>query len=131
MIGVLLVLEYDFYVSTYNGSTITTDVWGVYEQRARACLDRFKRIYRVSAPAGVGADEAESMAICAIADVEAQADIVASSELGLAPAAERGRAGASSFASLLAQAVDVTPKGRALASYRAAQLYLDIYRGVG
>lgn len=124
-------LEYDFYVGKYNGSTITTDVWGVYEQRARARLDRYKRIYRVTAPAGTDAEEAESMAICAIADVEAQADIVASSELGLAPAAERGRAASASFTTLLAQAVDVTPKGRALASYRAAQLYLDIYRGVG
>lgn len=124
-------LDYDFYVGVYNGKTIPTDVWPVYEQRARALLDRYRRIYRVTTPDGADETEAESMAICAMADVEAQADLVASSEIGLLPAAERGRASSASFTNLLAQSVDVTPKGRARASYDAARLYLNIYRGVG
>jgi hypothetical protein len=123
-------LGYDYYVGLYNGNSITEDEWPRYEQRARALLERYRRIYHVTAPDGVDPFDAESMAVCAMADADHDADLVINGEAGGVQSASIGSVSVT-YGGTTAQAVDVSPAGRARASYRAALMYLDIYRGVG
>jgi hypothetical protein len=104
-------------------------MWPVYEQRAAETLERYKRIYRVKAPEGIEPFEADGMAICAMADCEYEADAVASGTAGAVASAHIGSVSVS-YANMLAASVDVTPAGRARARYRAAQRFLEIYRGL-
>ena len=114
-------VEHEFYILEYHGASISSpDEWYTYESRAAAQLERYKRIYTVSAPD----ENAESMAICAMADAFYAFDSVAngwniqSASIGSVSA---------SYGST--PSIDISPKGQAKELYRCACLYLDIYRG--
>ena len=114
-------VEHDFYQFKYHGdSIIDPDDWRRYEARAEAQLARYKRIYNVSSPD----ENAEAMAICAMADAFYAFDAVANG----------GNVQSASIGSVSASygnppSIDVSPKGQAKELYRCACLYLDIYRG--
>ena len=118
-------VTYDFYANTYRGSSIPGADWPLFEARAAEQLARYKRIYTVTAPD----ENAEAMAICAMADA-----------LAYFAAAQNGTGGAVASASIgsvsvsyagAASVVDLSPKGQSRELYRCASQYLEIYRGVG
>ncbi|MCI7638728.1 MAG: hypothetical protein MSS60_02740 [Clostridiales bacterium] len=114
-------VEHEFYLFKYHGVSISSpDEWYTYESRAAAQLARYKRIYTVSAPG----ENAESMAICAMADAFYAFDSVANG--GNVQSASIGSVSASYGST---PSIDVSPKGQAKELYRCACLYLDIYRG--
>lgn len=116
---------YDFYAFKYRGSSIPPEDWDMFEARASDQLNRYKRIYTVTAPE----ENSEAMAVCAMADA-----------LAYFTAAQNGTGGVVSSASIgsvsvsyggAQNAVDLSPKGQARELLRCAKMYLDIYRGVG
>lgn len=118
-------VEFSFYRDVYRGSSIPATDWNLYEARAADQLARYKRIYIVTAPD----ENAEAMAICAMADA-----------LAYFTAAQNGAGGAVASASIgsvsvsyagATSAVDLSPKGQVKELYRCASQYLEIYRGVG
>lgn len=119
-----MMVDYKFYVDTYNGVSITEAEWPTFEARAADQLSQYKRIYTVTAPD----ENAEAMAVCAMADA-----------LAYFVAAQNGAGGAVTSASIGSVsvsyggsgAVDLSPKGQSRELYRCASQYLDIYRGVG
>ena len=121
-------VDYEFYAGTYLGGSISSDEWPTFEARAADQLARYKRIYTVTTPEG--APDAESMAVCAMADALAYFTAaqngaggpVASASIGSVSVGYAGASGGS---------VDLSAKGQAKELYRCACLYLDIYRGVG
>lgn len=114
-------VEHEFYILKYHGASISSpDEWYTYESRAAAKLARYKRIYTVSAPD----ENAEAMAICAMADAFYDFDAVANG--GNVQSASIGSV-STSYGS--APSIDISPKGQAKELYRCACLYLDIYRG--
>ena len=114
-------VEHEFYILKYHGASISSpDEWYTYESRAAAKLARYKRIYTVSAPD----ENAEAMAICAMADAFYAFDSVANG--GNVQSASIGSVSASYGNT---PSIDVSPKGQAKELYRCACLYLDIYRG--
>lgn len=124
-------VDYDFYIGTFRGGSISVEDWPTFEARAADQLGRYKRIYTVTAPEG--SVDAESMAICAMADT-----------LYFYAVAQSGSAGgggvssvsvgsvATSYGNPVAvSALDVSPKAQTRELYRVACQYLDFYRGVG
>ncbi len=117
-------VDYGFYESIYHGSTIPFEEWAAYEARAAAQLARYKRIYTVTA-----LDEnAESMAVCAMAEALHGFDLIANGEGGAVQSASIGSVSVSYGGH---SAIDISPKAQAKELYRCAGLYLDICRGVG
>lgn len=114
---------YEFYRNTYHGGAISETEWPEVEAMASGQLSRYKRIYTVTAPS----EDAESMAVCAMAEALHNIDLIVS---GSVQSASIGSVSVS-YGSAAASAMDVSEKGQARALYRAACLYLDIYRGVG
>ena len=116
-----MAVDYTFYAETYLGSSIPESEWAEVEARAEDILNRMKRIYTVEEPTA----GAESKAICAIADAVYYFDNAAnglvfrSSSIGSVSSTSDG------------SAVDTSPAGQHREFYRAARLYLDIYRGTG
>lgn len=114
-------VDYEFYAVIYRGKLISFDDWTAAEREASAQLERYKRKYTVSEPAGTV--DAEKMAICAMAEAmvyhaQAENGALASAAIG----------GVSvSYAS--ASAADHSRQRQAKDTYQAACLYLDIYRG--
>ena len=114
-------VNHEFYLLKFHGASITdADDWYLYEARAEAQLERYKRIYTVSAPD----ENAEAMAICAMADAFYAFDAVANG--GNVQSASIGSVSASYGST---PSIDISPKGQAKELYRCACLYLDIYRG--
>lgn len=117
-------VDFDFYQNTYRGSSLTPSEWSIFGRRAEEQLDRYKRIYTVTAPES----DSEGLAVCAMADA-----------LAYFCAAQNGSGGAVSSASIGSvsvsygggQAADCSPKAQERELMRCARLYLDIYRGVG
>lgn len=117
-------VDYGFYTDTYKGASIQPLDWDLFEKQAASQLDKYKRIYTVTAPE----EQSEAMAVCAMADA-----------LAYFTAAQNGAAGAVNSASIgsvsvsygSASGVDLSPKGQERELYRCACQYLDIYRGVG
>ena len=117
-------VDYGFYTDTYKGASIQPLDWDLFEKQAASQLDKYKRIYTVTAPE----EHSEAMAVCAMADA-----------LAYFTAAQNGAAGAVNSASIgsvsvsygSASGVDLSPKGQERELYRCACQYLDIYRGVG
>ena len=118
-------VDFDFYVNIYRGSSITPEEWHFLEPRAAEQLRRYKRIYSVTAPER----DSELLAVCAMADA-----------MAFFTAAQNGSGGAVSSASIgsvsvsyggAANAVDLSSKGQERELLRCARQYLDIYRGVG
>lgn len=118
---------YDFYKTQYYGGSISAEDWPTYEARAAAQLARYKRIYTVTAPED--SQDAESMAVCAMAEALQSFDLIANGEGGAVQSASIGSV-STSYGSSGSNAVDITPKGQERELYRLACLYLDIYRGV-
>ena len=114
-------VDYDFYVSTYLGSTIPPEEWPSCQARAAAQLGLYGRRYRVTA----SGPDSEAMAICAMAEALYTFDLLASGEGGPIQSLSIGKYGGG------AQALDLSPKGQERELYRCASLYLDICRGVG
>lgn len=117
-------VEYEFYIGAYHGGSVSPEEWPAAEREASATLARYRRLYTVIAPD----DDAESMAICAMAEALVFNARAESSQGGAVSSASIGSV-STSYAS--ASAVDMTAKGKANRVYNAACLYLDIYRGVG
>lgn len=118
-------VDYAFYNNNYRGNSILETDFPVFATRAQEQMDKYKRIYTVTAPG----EDSEAMAVCAMADT-----------LAYFTAAQNGAGGVVSSASIgsvsvsyggAAAAVDLSPKGQEKELYRCACQYLDIYRGVG
>ena len=118
-------VDYSFYVGTYRGSSIPLNDWPLFEARAADQHNRYKRIYTVTAPD----ENAEAMAICAMADALAYFTAVQNGTGGAVASASVGSVSVSYAGA--ASAVDLSPKGQSRELYRCASQYLDIYRGVG
>ncbi len=117
-------VDFGFYTGSYHGSSIPVEDWAAYEARAAAQLARYKRIYTVTAPER----NAESMAVCAMAEALYGFDLIANGEGGAVQSASIGSVSVSYGGH---SAIDISPKAQEKELYRCAGLYLDIYRGVG
>ena len=118
--------DYSFYRNEYMGEAIPGADFPRLAKRAGDQLSRYRRIYTVNAPEG---GDAESMAICAMAEALYNAETVANGEGGIQSA---GIGSVSvSYGGAAAKAVDVTPAGVERALFQAARLYIDIWTGVG
>lgn len=115
-------VDYEFYINSYRGSSIPAESWTEYEARAAAQLARYKRIYIIKAPKR----NAERNAVCAMADALYSFDLIANGEGGAVSSASIGSVSVSYGSG---NSVDISPKGRAQELYRCACLHLDIYRG--
>lgn len=113
-------VSFDFYQSEYLGTLVPADDWYGYECRAADQLARYKRIYQVTLPK----ENAESMAICAMAEAFYSFDSLANGE-----AVQSSSIGSVSIGYKAVAGLDISPKAQALELYRCACLYLDIYRG--
>lgn len=124
--------DYDFYKSKYLGGSIPEADFHRLSKRAGEELARYKRIYTVTTPKDT--PDAEDMAICAMAEALYGIELIANGEGGAVQSASIGSVSISygGYGSAGGnQAVDVTPAGQTRELFRAACLYLDIYRGVG
>lgn len=121
-------VDYKFYTDTFHGGSISAEDWPVFEARAADQLARYKRIYTVTVPGD--APDAESMAICAMADALAYFTAALNGAGGPVASASIGSV-STSYAGASGGSVDLSAKGQAKELYRCACLYLDIYRGVG
>lgn len=117
-------VDFQFYQQTYRGTSLSPEEFQIFGKRASEQLARYKRIYTVTA----SDENAEAMAVCAMADA-----------LAYFCAAQNGSGGSVASASIGSvsvsygggQAVDCSPKAQERELLRCARLYLDIYRGVG
>lgn len=116
-------VNHSFYADTYMGGSIPSEAFPAYAARAEAYLARYKRLYTVSAPT----ENAEAMALCAMAEALYGFDLIANGEGGAVQSASIG----SVSVSYGGNAIDISPKAQEKELYRCASLYLDIYRGVG
>ena len=105
-------VKYEFYVNQYVGSLIPEKVFPGISAQAQRVLNRLKKTYRVES-SGL---EAESMAICAMAETLWQ-----NRNQGLSSA---------NIGSVTVQ-YETDRKAVRRALYETAAIYLDIYRGVG
>ena len=121
-------VDFEFYIATYRGGSLSETEFPHYATRAQAQLDRYKRIYTVTTTEDT--PDAEKMAVCAMAEALHGFDLIANGEGGAIQSASIGSV-STSFGNAGSAAVDVSPKGQARELYRLACLYLDIYRGVG
>lgn len=118
--------DYNFYRNEYMGDAISGADFPRLIKRARDQLAWYRRIYMVEAEEGC---RDEKLALCAMAEALYNAEVVANGDGGIQSASIGSVS--TSYGNTAAQAVDVTPKGVERALYKAATLYLDIYRGVG
>lgn len=119
-------VDYDFYKNVYMGVSIPEADFPRLLKRAGDQLAQYRRMYTIDAAAG---GPEEFMALCAMAEVLCNAETVANGEGGIQSASIGSVS--TSYGGATAQAVDITPTGIERAMYKAAQLYIDIYRGVG
>lgn len=122
-------VDYSFYIEHYKGCSISEADWGLFEARAAEQLNRYKRIYAVTAPD----EDSEAMAVCAMADALAYFTAILNGSSGVVTSASIGSVSVSyggSYGSA-ATSVDLSAKGQEKELLRCARLYLDIYRGVG
>lgn len=118
--------DFDFYRGVYCGSSIPAEEWPAYGRRAADQLERYRRIYTVSAPG----PDSEAMAVCAMADALYGFDLLANGEAGPVQSVSVGSV-SESYGNATAQMLDLSPKGQSRELYRRACLYLDIFRGAG
>lgn len=118
-----MMTDYYFYTNDYMGESIPGAEFPRFARRAAEQLAQYKRRYTVTTPE----ENAESMAICAMADA-----------LYYFEAAQNGAdstIGSMSIGSVSVSyadtGVDLTAAGQAKELYRCACRYLDIYRGCG
>lgn len=123
----LLLVDYDFYVTSYRGNSIPEAEFAQFAQRACEQLARYLRIYTVVGPTAIAEDMeiAKKMAVCAMADV-LYAVAAAQSGAGAVTSASIGSVSVSYGGT---SSLDLSRKGQARELYAAACRYLDIYRG--
>ena len=110
-------VEYAFYRDVWKGE-MTEQEFAAAGRAAAAQLERYKRIYRVTAPE----EDSEAMALCAMAET-----------IHFYEAAENGRLPAGMQLGSLSQtsaapAPDLSPAAKSRELYRCAGLYLNIRR---
>lgn len=105
-------VKYEFYVNQYLGSFIPEKAFSGIVARAEQVLKRFKQVYRVES----SGQEAESMAICAMAETLWQ---------------NRNKGLASANIGSVSVQYDTDRKALRRELFDKACIYLDIYRGVG
>ena len=112
---------YDFYLNTYHGTAISGAEFPELIARAEDKLASYERAYHVS-----GEETMRKMALCAMAEA-----------IGYFDAAQNGQGGLR-YASVgtvsvsgkgIYSQVDISPAAQEKELYRAASLYLTIYRG--
>lgn len=113
-------MSYEYYQSVYGGNSVPQEEFSALARDAQAQLDRYKRIYQVTAPQ----DDSEQMALCAMIDALYYFDLAQNG--GFASSVSVG-----SVSSSRAQSAqpDISPKAQSQELYRCAALYLEIYRG--
>lgn len=116
--------EYSFYTGTYKGVSISEGEWPLFGARAEEQLALYKRIYTVTSPE----ENAEDMAVCAMADTIAYFTAAQNGNGGVVSSASIGSVSVSYGSA--ANKIDLSTKGQAKELLRCAKLYLDIYRGV-
>lgn len=114
-------VPYEFYLTAYHGGMIGADDWPQAEREASAKLKRYKKIYTVSAET----PDAENMAVCAMAET-----LVHYAEAQNGAAVSSASIGSVSESYAGANSIDLSPKRQEKDLYKAASLYVDIYRGV-
>lgn len=117
-------VEFDFYLNTYRGCSLTISEWATFCKRAEDQLNRYKRIYTVTAPE----QDSEAMAVCAMADALAY---FCAAQNGTGGTVSGTSIGSVSVSYAGGQGVDLSPRGQERELLRCARQYLDIYRGVG
>ena len=117
-------IEFGFYTGTYHGASISAEDWPAFALQAEKQLDKYKRIYTVTALE----EHSEAMAVCAMADAFAY---FVAAQNGTAGAVNSASIGSVSVSYGSASGVDLSPKGQERELYRCACQHLDIYRGVG
>jgi len=108
-------VEYDFYVNAYLGSTIPESAFSGMAAHAEAILQWFEQVYQVQS----WGEDSEKMAICAMAEALYEQQ------------RHRGIHSAN-VGNVSVRYVDGVSSDKALwrELYRRANIYLDIYRGV-
>jgi len=105
-------VTYEFYVNQYLGSAIPEKAFSGMAARAEQVLSRFQQSYRVES----SGKEAESMAICAMAESLWQ---------------HRNKGLSSANIGSVSVQYETDRKALRRELYDKACIYLDIYRGVG
>ena len=105
-------VKYEFYVNQYLGSYIPEKAFSGVASQAEQVLTRFKQAYRVES----SGREAESMAICAMAESLWQ---------------NRNKGLTSANIGSVSVQYETDRKALRRELYEKACIYLDIYRGVG
>lgn len=108
-------VEYDFYVNAYLGSTIPESNFSGVAARAEAILKRFQKLYQVQS----WGENSEKMAVCTMAEA-------------LYENQRRRGVRSANVGNVSVQYVDDVFSDKSLwrELYRRASIYLDIYRGV-
>jgi hypothetical protein len=114
-------VDYHFYCENYLGASIPVADFPLFSRRAEDQLANYKRVYTVKAPG----EDSEAMAVCAIADAMYAITLAQNGTAAVSSAA----IGSVSVSYAAPANLDLSSKGRAREIYRAAQAYLDIYRG--
>ena len=114
-------VDYSFYTNTYKGDSITENEFPRILARVTAQLDKYKRMWTVTVPDGV--ENAEEMALCSMADAffyyeTQQNGGYISSTIG-------------SVSSSKGCSMDISTHAQDKEMLKCAEMYLDIYKGVG
>lgn len=117
-------VTYEFYAGTYHGSSIMPENWPALERDASSKLRQYKNRYTVTA-----IDEnSEAMAVCAMAETMDYFEVLENGNVAV-HSVSVGSVSVNYDNS--EKSVDISAKSREKELYRAASLYLNIYRGVG
>ena len=114
-------VDYEFYVNTYLGCSIPEGEFAFFAQRAEEQLAQYRRAYIIETPS----ENAEKMAVCAMADVICA---IAAAQNG-SSAVTSASIGSVSVSYGNIASIDLSRSGQVRELYDAARRYLDIYRG--
>ena len=115
--------DFEFYRTLYMGDSIAEADFPRLIRLAGETLARYKRIYSVISPQ----EDAEAMALCAMADALAYYESALNGAGGAVSSASIGSVSVSYAGT--ASAADLSQEAQAAELFRCACLYLDIYRG--
>ena len=108
-------VDFDFYINSYLGSTIPEKAFPGAAAQAAAVLEKYRRCYQVS-----GGEESEAMALCAMAESlytagKRQGGVTSASVGGVSVRYDSGESAQLALKREL---------------FQRASIFLDIYRGV-
>ena len=112
-------VDYEFYRDSYGGDSVPQGEFTPYARDAAALLQRYRKIYTVTATA----ENSEQMAMCAMIDALYYFAVAQSG--GFAASVSVGSVSTSKAQTTLP---DISPKAQSQELYRCACLYLDINR---